>query len=82
VSIVTQTICDGCGKIKQEANHWYILHTGMQEKQSMHMELLIHRRGDQSSSLDQEMERCDACGEACATELVSRYFVTGKLGKE
>lgn len=72
MSIETKYVCDVCGAVRGEANHWFIL--GLND-------------GEESSSIavwpfdiDELYEgQRHVCGQKCAHALLDRWLTTGGL---
>jgi len=77
----TQTICDVCGAVKKETNHWWNVEV-------ISADIVESCFGGKTivtlaiRAYDREVARGDAkdaCGEKCVTVLVSRFMATGSL---
>ena len=65
--VVIQTICDGCGMVKKEANHWYTLElTGTSEAKVRPMGPSPASPGAQNLKY--------MCGRRCIAESLDRWM--------
>lgn len=65
--VVIQTICDGCGMVKKEANHWYTVEfTGTSE-------VKVRPMGPSPTSLDAQNLK-NMCGRRCIAESLDRWM--------
>ena len=65
--VVMQTICDGCGMVKKDANHWYTLEfTGMSEAK-------VRPMGPSPVSVDAK-HLTYLCGRRCIAESLDRWM--------
>jgi hypothetical protein len=58
-----QVVCDVCGKLKQETNHWFLL--------ALSFNIQIAKADGQ---IDREGDLFDLCGEACVLRKVSELI--------
>lgn len=76
--MITQTIvCDGCGVVKKQTNHWYRLAQG---KKGL---TLTESSGDYLTPKDYEtgssgVSLHDLCGSACVIKKVSEFLSKGQ----
>lgn len=68
----TETIfkCDNCGKLKQEANHWYVIDL---DYDAPRMPAII------INAFNNRGGEAHACGVNCLFEMVARQLSTGKI---
>ncbi len=65
--VVMQTVCDGCGMVKKEANHWYILEfIGTSEAK-------VRPMGPSPASVDAQGLKY-LCGRRCVAESLDRWM--------
>ena len=70
--IIKQVICDGCGAVKKEVNHWYVLSTNEHGAYLEPFEMALQNAANPWMSGDQEM----FCGRLCVMEALSRWMET------
>lgn len=70
MSTVQATKCNSCGKLKQEANHWFRGISGT----SFHVLTA-------TSQLGQNDKKLDLCGEECAHRVLSEWFQNAGAGR-
>lgn len=68
-------ICDGpgCGKQKQEANHWWIIALGKHTKFATNPTMLV-APFDPNMVTDERYTWFDACGQDCALKFISEQM--------
>jgi len=82
MSSTTKTICDNCGKEKQETNHWFGIVLNYDAAHDDGKTYAIAVTQHTLAVTDKDWRHVgDACGQACAQEMVSRYLSTGKVLK-
>ena len=65
--VVIQTVCDGCGVVKKEANHWYLLEfVGMSEAKVRPMGL--------SPAAVNAQDVKYLCGRRCVAQSLDRWM--------
>jgi hypothetical protein len=65
--VVIQTICDGCGTVKKDANHWYTVEfTGMSEAK-------VRPMSPSPASVDARHLKY-MCGRRCIAESLDRWM--------
>jgi hypothetical protein len=67
--IQTSAICDFCGKVKGETNHWWCVSL---IRNGEDLRIIKHWYGHDHGVKD-------ACSESCVTKAVSRFMATRKL---
>ena len=65
--VVIQTICDGCGMVKKEANHWYTIEF------SGTSEVKIRPMGPSPASIEGK-HLTYLCGRRCIAESLDRWM--------
>ncbi|MGH7233470.1 MAG: hypothetical protein ACREJU_19220 [Nitrospiraceae bacterium] len=67
--IVTNIVCDGCGTVKKEVNHWYALTGNQQGAYLQPLDLALHACAGPEGSQVQYY-----CGRKCAVEAVMGWM--------
>lgn len=77
----TTIICDapGCGKQKQDANHWWIAGVAKPGAMGQHRVILV-APFTENSTWDERFTLFDFCGHECALKFISEQM--GKHGEE
>lgn len=71
--IVAQIVCDGCGTVKKETNHWYTLCTD--GRGACLRPLEVARDWETQKSARSSIQYF--CGRFCALEAISKWMGTG-----
>jgi hypothetical protein len=64
-----QVTCDGCGKLKQETNHWFIV--TFEPELS---DISVFKRNIKRDEEDEGTAMYDCCGESCVLKKVSELI--------
>ncbi len=65
--VLLQTVCDGCGRVKKEANHWYTLECiGTSEAK-------VRPMGSSPTPMDAQGFKY-LCGRRCIAESLDRWM--------
>ena len=65
--VLIQTVCDGCGMVKKEANHWYTLEFAGTS------EVKVRPMGPSPASVDAQNVKY-MCGRRCIAESLDRWM--------
>jgi len=71
-----RVLCDGCGAVKQQTNHWWIIESlvaGREENAKSYLQIRPWEQDWQNNDAK------DVCGERCVSIFVSRWVATGYL---
>jgi hypothetical protein len=70
-----QIVCDGCGKVKQDSNHWWIV--GYPFRRMGHGVTLVVASTDDVDLWDDQFNLLDFCGQDCALKFISEQMSKG-----
>lgn len=74
-----KTVCNFCGKVKGEVNHWHTLRTWTTTEGNRRMMILEFEEKTYEFPSNHESEQTDACGFQCVSQAVSRFLDHGTL---
>jgi len=73
----TQVVCDGCGKVKQDVNHWWVVAQLTHNSQRPKGAFVVWPMQD--IELYEAYEPMDFCGQDCALKFISEQM--GKMSQ-
>jgi hypothetical protein len=70
--IITQVICDGCGAVKREVNHWYALTTNDHNANLEPLDIALQNTSTPPMTGNQKI----FCGRLCVMEALGHWMET------
>ena len=72
MSRATQVLCDGCGKQRQETNHWW--QVGIKKRRDGERFIFALIVAAPDATLDSSWREFDFCGQDCALRFISEQM--------
>jgi hypothetical protein len=75
-----QIVCDGCGKVKQDSNHWWMAAQQSREASAGKFKLALYDHDAKESDIFGQLTGWtfyDFCGQDCALKFISEQMSKG-----